>query len=265
MIDTSAADAYEEYLVPFAFEPWARLVIDQAGLAPGQKVLDVGCGTGVAAKLAAVVVQAKGSVVGVDTDEAMLTVARRSTPAKAAAHIEWRHADAHQLPFAEGKFDAVLCFEALQFLPNRAKALAEFRRVLGPNGRLFGTLWGPLHDNPPYHALAEGLEKFVSADAGRLPPFALGDRTVIHRMLVDSGFLDVSVEPQQITRSVPSAREFVRWVAAGAPTTRHKLSMLADDKREAFLQFVEERLERFRRAGVLELPTMRHIFRTSAN
>lgn len=264
MPDLSPAEAYEKFLVPFAFGPWARLVIEDASFKSGQSVLDVCCGTGVAARLVAAVVGSHGSVIGVDIDDGMLSVARRSVVRNDAAKIEWRQADASKLPFENGSFDAVLCFEGLQFFSDRAKALAEFRRVLKPQGRLAGTLWGALQENVPYQALAEGLARFVSPEAGKLPPFALSDPAVIHDLLANARFSDILVEPRSILRRLPSAREFVQWVAAGAPTTRHKLAQLAAKDREEFLCFVEKRLEEFRRDGELEVPTMRHVFTASA-
>ena len=260
MTDMSPAEAYEKFLVPFAFEPWARRVIDAANLQPGQRVLDIGCGTGVAARLAAATVKSHGSVVGADIDEGMLSVARRTLTGNGAAKVD---ADAMSLPFADGDFDAVLCFEGLQFIPDRAKALAEFRRLLKPKACLAGTLWGPLQENAPYHALAEGLGKFVSPEAGKLPPFALWDPAVIRTLLAQARFSQILVEPQTIVRRLPSVREFVQWVAAGAPTTRLKLAQLADEDREEFLRFVEKRLEGFVHGEGLEVPTMRHVFMAS--
>lgn len=265
MSDVSPAEAYEKFLVPFAFEPWAKLVIDGSHLRPGQRVLDVGCGTGVAAKLAAGVVGNQGSVVGADIDEGMLSVARQSFTHSGSAKVEWRNANVMNLPFADRDFDAVLCFEGLQFFPDRAKALTELRRVLKPKGWLAGTVWGALQENAPYHALAEGLGKFVSPDAGKLPPFALWDPTVIRDLLRQAGFIQIRIEPHTIFRRVPSAREFVRWVAAGAPTTRLRLAQLADQDREAFLRFVEERLAKFGEGEELEVPTMRHVFTASTD
>ena len=104
-------------------------------------------------------------------------------------------------------------FEGLQFIPDRAKALAEFRRLLKPKACLAGTLWGPLQENAPYHALAEGLGKFVSPEAGKLPPFALWDPAVIRTLLAQARFSQILVEPQTIVRRLPSSR--VRAVGGG--------------------------------------------------
>lgn len=261
MTDTSAAEAYEKYLVPNVFEPWAQLVIAERRPAAGQRVLDVGCGTGIAARIAATAVGPGGEVVGVDIDEGMLAVARR---AAGDVRIDWRKADAAHMPFADASFDVVTCFECVQFFPDRAKSLAQLRRVLAAGGRLIGTVWGPLAENPGYQALADGLGRFVGPEAARLPPFLLDDREEIRGLLAGARFAEIAVEPRTIVRRVPSAVEFIRWVASGAPTTRHKLSLLSDGDREAFEDFVARRLEGYARGGSLDIPYMRHVFAAAA-
>lgn len=120
----SAADAYEEYLVPAIFRACAVRLLDVVGVEEGQRVLDVACGTGVVARLAADRVGASGEVTGVDVNPEMLATARRAANAlgPSAAVVEWREADVASLPFADGRFDVVLCQEAVQFFPDRGAA-----------------------------------------------------------------------------------------------------------------------------------------------
>lgn len=123
------------------------------------------------------------------------------------------------------------------------------RRVLRPGGRLVATVWAALEQNPGYHALAEGLRTFVSDAAARLPPFALGDPDLVRSLLSAAGFTAFRVEPRHLDVVVPSARDFVSWVAAGAPTTRHNLALLKPDDRAAFDAFVTSRLAGYRTAA----------------
>jgi len=97
-------------------------------------VLDVACGTGIVARQAAPLVGADGQVVALDMNPAMLAVAR-ALPAPSGATIHWREGDAMDLPFEDGAFDVVLCQHGLQFVPDRARAVREMRRVLAPGGR----------------------------------------------------------------------------------------------------------------------------------
>src|SRR5262245_39172787 len=102
-IPIEAAEFYESAFVPAFFAQWAPILCDQAAIAPGQRVLDVGCGTGIVARTAADRVVPGGTVTGVDLNEAMLTVARRVRP-----DIDYRQSDAAALPLPDESFDAVV-------------------------------------------------------------------------------------------------------------------------------------------------------------
>jgi ubiquinone/menaquinone biosynthesis C-methylase UbiE len=108
-------------------------VLAAASLAPGQHVLDVATGTGEAAIAAAGIVGPSGAVVAGDISPAMLDVARRK---QYAASVTFEQFDAHALPDLDSQFDAVICQLGLMFFADRVRALAEFRRVLRPEGRL---------------------------------------------------------------------------------------------------------------------------------
>ena len=132
---TRASAPYERVMVPAVFGPWAKDLLDTVALAAGTRVLDVACGTGIVARLAASQVGPTGRVVGLDTNEAMLAVAR-AQPQPTGAHVEWRQGDATKLPFPDAEFGAVLCQQGLQYVPDRAAALREMKRVLASGGRL---------------------------------------------------------------------------------------------------------------------------------
>lgn len=257
------AEIYERFLVPAVFGPWAAEAVAEAAPLPGQAVLDVACGTGAAARLLAAAMGPRGLVVGLDLDPGMLAVARATPEPLGGARIQWRQGDATRLPFEEGSFDQVTCLEGIQFFPDRVAGLREMRRVLRPGGQLTATVWGPLDANPGYAALAEGLRAFVDEQAARLPPFSLTDASELGALVVAAGFEgSVAVTPRRLTLRVPSARDFASWIAAGAPTARHKLALLPAERREAFLDLVERRLARFTEPdGSLALPSVRNLVR----
>lgn len=255
----TAAEAYERFLVPSIFEPWARTVLRAHRPPPGGTVLDVACGTGIGARLAVGLVGGTGRVVGVDADDAMLAVARTTRRDPEDAPIGWCQASALDLPFPESTFDQLVCFEGLQFFPDRSAGLREMRRVLRPGGTLVATVWGPLEQNPAYEALAEALRHFVSAEAARLPPFALTDGAAIRNLVNAAVFDEVGVKLESLTFSAPSAETLVDWVAAGGPTIRHKLALLAEDRRREFSERVAARLAPYRAGAGLSLPSTRHV------
>ncbi|HLL50277.1 MAG TPA: methyltransferase domain-containing protein, partial [Thermomicrobiales bacterium] len=129
----NAAELYERYLVPTITGVWAADLVRRAALQPGERVLDVACGTGIVARLAAEQVGAQGVVVGLDLNTAMLDVAR-ALPSPAGAPITWTEASVLAMPFPDATFDVVVCQLGLQFFPDRPQALQEMRRVLVSRG-----------------------------------------------------------------------------------------------------------------------------------
>lgn len=128
-IDTTVARAYESHMVPGMFAHWAEFVVSLVAPQSGEHVLDVACGTGVGARVAARAVGPTGKVVGVDIDPGVIEVARGLTQGTGTP-IEWHCASALQMPFQDATFDLCLCLQGLQFLPDRPAGLAEIRRLL---------------------------------------------------------------------------------------------------------------------------------------
>lgn len=130
--------AYEQYLVPVVFRPFAEdLAARAAALNPG-RVLELAAGTGV---LTSVLLSAAPSVelTATDLNEAMVTFGSARAPGAV-----WRQADAQRLPFPDGGFDLVVCQFGVMFFPDRVAAFSEIRRVLAPGGRFLFNTWGPL-------------------------------------------------------------------------------------------------------------------------
>jgi SAM-dependent methyltransferase len=137
----SPPELYDRYFVPAIGSPFAAPVIDAAALRAGERVLDVACGTGVVARLAAERVGTDGTVVGIDGNPGMLQVARSATPA--GATIEWHEASADGLPLTDDTFDVALCSLGLQFFADKVGALIEMGRVVVPGGRIVIGVPGP--------------------------------------------------------------------------------------------------------------------------
>lgn len=110
---------YEEFLVPVIFIPWARDLLARAGLTDGETLLDLACGTGIVARMAA---QAGARVCGADLNRGMLAQAAHLSK---GLGVTYRQADAAALPFDSGRFDAVICQQGLQFFPDKPRAVAE--------------------------------------------------------------------------------------------------------------------------------------------
>lgn len=255
-IDTTAAAAYEEHLVAKIFGPWAERVVDIADPAPGEVVLDIACGTGAGARLAASRVMPGGRVVGLDNDPGMIEVARRLAD-KRKIDVAWHCGSALALPFADATFDLCLCLQGPQFPSDPLAGLVEIHRVLRATGRLAASFWASIEHNKGHHALARALEKQGLAPA--LRPFSLGDPGMARALFAEAGFRTVSLRTEEREASFPSVAEFIQGIAAGAPATRHALARLSDDQKQDFVADVEKLLAPFTGAAELKLPTRSHI------
>ena len=116
-----AAQNYEDHFVPAIGTPFARRLLATAKLAPGERVLDVACGTGLVARLAAEAVGPQGTVAGLDPTPGMLQLARAVSP----DGIDWYEAPAEAMPLPDAAFDVVLCSMGLQFLSTRSRDCAR--------------------------------------------------------------------------------------------------------------------------------------------
>jgi ubiquinone/menaquinone biosynthesis C-methylase UbiE len=182
---------------------------------PGERLLDVGCGTGIVARLATEAIGEAGSVCGVDLNASMLAVARDAGWGLRPA-IDWRQGDAAALPVDDASVDVVTSQQALQFLPDREAALREMRRVLVPGGRIAVAVLRAIRHNPGWQALAELLERYTGSDAMRAP-FPELDAAELRELATSAGFRRVQVHIVVAGAHYPSPEHVIRWEAALAP------------------------------------------------
>lgn len=240
-LEENSATAYERYLVPRMFAPWAQRLVDRANVDVGDRVLDVACGTGIVARTALDRVGSKGAIAGLDVNPGMLTVAEDAAPDD--ADIDWREGDVTDMPFDAGTFDVVLCQQGLQFFADPTAAVREMRRVLSEGGRLGVSVWRPLASHPTYAEFADALEEHASAEAGAMmrSPFPSWTRDDLRRMIRKAGFDDVTVTIGIGSMRYPSFEEMVRREAASSPLAG-PLGSLDAERREALVQAVAQRL-----------------------
>ena len=229
----AAGENYQHYLVPAVFASWIPALVELAALGPGQKVLDVACGTGVVTRAAAQAVGHDGKVVGLDISPGMLAVAR-ALPVEGAA-VEWLEASATSLPLEDDTFDAVLSQQGLQFFPDRAAALHEMHRVLRPGGRLTLNIWRPIEYNPGWAALLEPIRQYLGAAGGEYfsKIFSLGDSEELAALLAEAGFRDVRIQVETRMVHYPSATTYVESLLTG--TVLAVATASADDATKAAL------------------------------
>ncbi|MFN0301765.1 MAG: methyltransferase domain-containing protein [Burkholderiales bacterium] len=206
-IDTTAAEAYEQHAVPGIFLHWAEFVVKVAQPRSGEHVLDVACGTGVAARVASHHVGPGGRIVGLDFDAGMIEVARRLTSVSLVP-TEWHCADALAMPFPDASFDLCLCLQGLQFLPDRVAGFAEIHRVLKPTGRLVAGIWGPREFNKGQHEIVEALQRQNVDASSAKRAFSFHDPADIRATAAHAGFQDIEVRTEDDVSNYPSMQAF---------------------------------------------------------
>jgi ubiquinone/menaquinone biosynthesis C-methylase UbiE len=215
-VSGNAAEIYDRQLVPGMFAPWAPVLIETAAVQPGERVIDIACGTGVVARLAAERTGASGKVVGLDINAAMLAVAASQSGDTA---IEWLEANAQAIPLPDASFDVALCQHGLQQFPEPLAALREMRRILGDGGRLALCVWSPLEASPGMAALVAALERRVgdAAANNRRAPFALSDADQVHDLIQQAGFSAIELRTIAQPTRFPTPEALVAAQLAATP------------------------------------------------
>ena len=179
---------YEMYLVPLIFEPYARDIAKRLSARPISRLLEIACGTGVVSRALASALPESAVIVATDLNQAMLD---QAAAVGTKRPVEWRQADAMQLPFQDATFDAVVCQFGAMFFPDKAKAFAEARRMLGPGGILLFNVWDRIEENEFADTIMAALASVFPNDPPRFmarTPHGYHDPSQIARDLANGGF-----------------------------------------------------------------------------
>lgn len=183
-------EKWETWLAP-GYRCFNRLFLRKAGIAGGQKALDLGCGTGYAARLAADIVGPGGNVVGLDISQEMIDVASRRTNALGFAQVSFQTCDITHLPFPDDSFDAATARFSLMFVPDVENTLSETHRVLKNGGRLVASVWAEPEKNPlPRNVLKQYFD-LPPADPAVPGPFRFAKSGDLSRLLSAAGFTKI--------------------------------------------------------------------------
>ncbi len=192
---------YETYLVPLLFEPYAADLVNRLSSRSLSRVLEVAAGTGVVTRVLASVLPERISIVATDLNQPMLD---QASALGTKRPVEWRQADAMELPFEDGTFDAVVCQFGVMFFPEKAKSLSEAHRVLRPRGVLIFNVWERLEQNEFADTVTTALASLFPEDPPRFlarVPYAYHEHAGIEHDLVTGGF---SAPPEIITLAARS-------------------------------------------------------------
>ncbi len=179
---------YDTYLVPLIFEPYAADLVQRLSSRSLSQVLEIAAGTGVVTRALASGLPETVSIVATDLNQAMLD---HACAVGTNRSVEWRQADAMQLPFQDATFDAVVCQFGVMFFPDKSKSFSEARRVLRPGGVFIFNAWDRIVENEFADAVTSALEYLFPKDPPRFlarTPHGYHDRRVIERDLANGGF-----------------------------------------------------------------------------
>ncbi len=259
----SPVEMYEQFYGPGIFQPLTVVLAEFAAPKPGERVLDMACGTGLVARHVAPLVGAAGKVVAVDINPAMLAVGRNQ-PVPDGAVIEWREGDAVTIDLSGEEFDLVLCQQGLQFFSDPAAALRRVHGSLVPGGRIALAVWQGIEQQSLFAEFAE-IEAPYLAPLGvtyedLIAPFTLGDADQLRSLLEDAGFARIEVVSHAIEARFPSPETFARKMETAYAAV---VPAFVEDPAafETFVDAVEretrEVVERYSRDGTLRfsMPT----------
>jgi SAM-dependent methyltransferase len=229
----------------------ASTLLDAAAVAASSRVLDVGCGRG---DLCAAAAQRGARPVGVDLAEGMVQAAREAHPG-----LEFRRADAEDLPFADASFDAALGAFVVNHLPRPERAAAELRRVVAPGGRVALAMW----DEPErveFLGLFDAAMDAAHVERGRaLPPgppaYRFADDAALRALLEGAGLDAVGIEAVRFAYAIADLDELWDGVQTGSVRTAAQLRALDDDERARVRRALDRLLEERRSTGGLALET----------
>lgn len=203
---------YERYLVPLIFAPYATDLARRLEAMPCSRLLEVAAGTGVATRALAAVLPGEVEIVATDRNPPMLAEAS-SIPT--TRPVDWRQADAMQLPFDDASFDVLVCQFGVMFFPNKPRAFAEARRVLKPGGVFVFNVWDGIEHNEFADVVTAAVAAVFPGDPPRFlarTPHGYGDPDTIRRDLADGGFVRA---PEIVTTSARSQAASHRAPAIG--------------------------------------------------
>jgi ubiquinone/menaquinone biosynthesis C-methylase UbiE len=251
--DESSTSIYAQHFDPVFGRRFAERALDSLVVVRGGRVLDVACGTGIFARMAAHVVGPAGKVVGIDPTPLVVEAARRID---ITSIVEWRNWEGLRLPFDDESFDVVSCQHALHRFSDPLVVLDEMRRVLAPGGRLGVMTWGPIEENPVFAVeldaiIKSGLDKSGVVEL-LLDAFAYHRIEDLRELAHKAGFTDVSCRTVRMLAALPPVSQWVRVYPSLPPLSR-VWRECSQQARIEFLSRASELLRPFEHEGVLRV------------
>jgi ubiquinone/menaquinone biosynthesis C-methylase UbiE len=245
-----AASTYEKSWQK-QLEPAQTRLLELAALAPGERVLDLACGTGLVTFRAADAVGSTGSVIGTDISEGMIEQCRISARERGMTHVSFRRMGAEQLDLPETSFDAVLCGLGMMYVTDFAGSIQEMFRVTRPRGRAVSAVWGK-RDRCGWADIFPIVEKRVASDVCPMF-FQLGTGDVQKMLFEAAGFGDVKSDRITTTLEYESGEEACLAAFAGGPVAMAYSRFDEPTRQDAYAEYLDS-IAPYRRGNGYVLP-----------
>ena len=232
-------------------------LIGDARLSAGQRVLDLGCGTGYPAILAAQAVGGHGSVIALDLSEGMLAIARRKAKEAGLSNIQFQAEDATTLPFDSASFDAIISRFCLMFLPEIPKAVAEVARVLKSGGYIAAAVWSTPDKNPFIRIPIDVIKRFIEvpAPAPDQPGiFRLAKPKDLLGIMESAGLHGVADEEVAGESLFETAEEYLANIKELAAPLQPLFARLTPAQREEAEAGIKQAVNLYQQGGRISLP-----------
>ena len=248
----SIPDIYDQFLVPLIFEPYALDLANRVQRIDPRNVLETAAGTGVLTRAMAARLSDHARILATDLNQPMLD--RAMTRQIEDARIDWRQADALNLPFADQCFDVVTCQFGAMFFPDKGRGYSEARRVLKPGGQFVFNVWDQISENEFADVVTEALAAYFPSDPPRFLariPHGYHGINRIRDELAAAGFANVLIDTVDSVSKASSALDPAIAYCQGTPL-RNEIETRDASRLKDATQCAAEALERRFGSGPIE-------------
>ena len=213
----SIPEAYDRYLGPMFFQPYAEDLAARLEVEKHGSILELACGTGILTRVLRSRLPSKAKLTATDLNEPMFRNAVNKFREGEAVH--WLQADACSLPFGDTIFDAVVCQFGIMFVPDKALAAREARRVLKPGGLFLFNVWDAMEHNELARLTHETIASFFDKDppAFYQVPFGYHNQDEMQGVLEQAGVREIQIEIVAKVSAASHAEDAATGLVQGNP------------------------------------------------
>ena len=245
-------------LIEKMYAPLSHALIDESCIDSGQKVLDVGGGSGEPSLTIAPVVDESGSVTYTDPAAGMVKTARAEAERKGLRNIQFHQCPVERLPFSDGSFDVAVSRLSAMFFPDVVAGLREMLRVVKPGGCVSFLVWAGREVNPFFSVVTEILDRFVPADPedeDAPTAFRFAAPGKLAQLLQQAGATSITERVFAFTIEAPiTVEQFWELRTEMSDTFRKKLARLVPDQVAAIRYTVQKKVASYFKTGGMVFP-----------